>query len=160
MTSYQNMPPHSRVWVYQSDRELKPEEISFLNQRTAEFIASWSAHKMPLSSFFEVRHNRFLILMVDEQQAAASGCSIDKSVAFIKEMGQHLNINFFDRFNFAYREGEQIKNCNREEFARLVNLRTITDDTIVFNNLVATKKELESSWEIKLKDSWHRDLVR
>jgi hypothetical protein len=30
----------------------------------------------------------------------------------------------------------------------------ITPDTIYFNNLVATKQELETNWMVPVKDSW------
>ncbi|MDZ7936146.1 MAG: hypothetical protein U5M51_14505 [Emticicia sp.] len=39
---------------------------------------------------------------------AASGCSIDASTRWFKELGDALNIDFFDRSQ-AYFEGDEIK---------------------------------------------------
>jgi hypothetical protein len=35
----------------------------------------------------------------------------------------------------------------------------ITDETVVFNNLVDTKEAFEKNWEISLGESWHKQLV-
>jgi len=106
----------------------------------------------------EVRYNRFLILIVDEGQAGASGCSIDKSVHFMQHLEQEFNINLFDRFNLAYREGDSILSAPRHEFEELIKQRGINQQTIVFNNLVQNLAELESKWEVPFKDSWHQQL--
>ena len=45
------------------------------------------------------------------------------------------------------------------EFEKLFSQGILHDNSIVFNNLIITKKELESNWEIPLKDSWHKNLV-
>src|ERR1700749_5003601 len=94
----------SRVWIYQSDRELYEDEVKQLHEILNKFAAEWTAHNHQLKAKAEIRYNRFLILIVDESQAGASGCSIDKSVNFIKRLEQEFNIILLDRFNLAYRE--------------------------------------------------------
>src|SRR6185312_16880484 len=106
----------------------------------------------------EVRYNRFLILIVDENQAGASGCSIDKSVNFMKQVEQQYGINLFDRFNMAYREGEKVLSAPRHEFEELLRSGKINSQTIVFNNLVQDLQQLENKWEVPFKDSWHPQL--
>jgi len=106
----------------------------------------------------EIRYNRFLILIVDESQAGASGCSIDKSVNFIKKLEQEFGINLLDRFNLAYREGEKVLSAPRDEFEDLLRSGKIHSNTIVYNNLVQNLEQLESKWEVPFKDSWHNQL--
>jgi hypothetical protein len=96
--------------------------------------------------------------VVDESQAGASGCSIDKSVRFMKELEVQYNINLFDRFNLAYKQDNIIRSVPRNQFEELIKAGTITQNTIVFNNLVQTLAELETKWEVPLKDSWHIQL--
>ena len=36
----------------------------------------------------------------------------------------------------------------------------ITGDTLLFNNLVATKAELEQNWIIPVKDSWLKTRIK
>jgi hypothetical protein len=149
---------HSRVWIYQSDKELTDEQASGLLTLLNKFAAEWTAHNHQLKAKAEVRYNRFLILIVDESQAGASGCSIDKSVNFMKRLEQEFGINLFDRFNFAYREGSEVLSAPRHQFEELLKSGKINTNTIVFNNLVQDLRQLETKWEVPFKDSWHVQL--
>jgi hypothetical protein len=149
---------HSRVWVYQSDKELTDKQASELLEILNKFAAEWTAHNHQLKAKAEIRYNRFLILIVDESQAGASGCSIDKSVNFMKQIEQHYGIQLFDRFNFAYREGEHVLSAPRHQFEELLKSGKIDSNTTVFNNLIHTLGDLETKWEVPFKDSWHPQL--
>ncbi|MEO6851164.1 MAG: ABC transporter ATPase [Mucilaginibacter sp.] len=149
---------HSRVWIYQSDKELSAEQSVQILDQLNDFASEWTAHNHQLKAKAEVRYNRFLILVVDESQAGASGCSIDKSVNFMKKLEQQFGINLFDRFNFAYRDGEKVLSAPRHEFEELLKSGTLNTDSIVFNNLVQNLDELQTKWEVPFKDSWHIQL--
>ncbi|GGH04187.1 ABC transporter ATPase [Mucilaginibacter phyllosphaerae] len=151
---------HSRVWVYQSDRKLTDAETLQAQVLLDNFTTGWTAHNHQLLARAEIRYNRFLILFVDESQAGASGCSIDKSVNFMKQLEQHFGINLFDRFNLAYRDGEEVVSVPRQQFEELLKAGKINTETIVFNNLAQTITELQTKWEVPFKDSWHIQLFR
>ena len=148
----------SRVWIYQSDKELTDEQAAGLHVLLNKFAAEWTAHNHQLKAKAEVRYNRFIILVVDESQAGASGCSIDKSVNFLKRIEQEFGISLFGRFNFAYRDGEKVLSAPRHQFEKLLKEGKINNNTIVFNNLVPTLADLETKWEVPFKDSWHPQL--
>jgi hypothetical protein len=149
---------NSRVWVYQSDKKLSDSEAQQIQIQLDNFAKSWTAHNNQLKANGEIRYNRFLILIVDEGQAGASGCSIDKSVHFIKHLEQQFNINLLDRFNLAYREGNEVLSVPRHDFEELLKQGSIDSNTIVFNNMVQNLKELQTKWEVPFKDSWHIQL--
>ncbi|MFD0794343.1 ABC transporter ATPase [Mucilaginibacter litoreus] len=148
----------SRVWIYQADRELTAAEVQQIKVLLDSFTRSWTAHNNQLLAKAEVRYNRFLILIVDESQAGASGCSIDKSVNFMKQIEQQFGISLFDRFNLAYREGDKVLSASRHQFEELIKQGKIGTDTIVFNNLAQNLTELQHKWEVPFKDSWHIQL--
>jgi hypothetical protein len=150
----------SRVWIYQADKKLTDQEVLLIQQELDKFATGWTAHNNQLKAKGEVRYNRFLILIVDESQAGASGCSIDKSVHFMKQIEQHFNINLFDRFNLAYRDGEEILSLPRHAFEDMLKQGKINTETIVYNNMVQNLTELESKWEVPFKNSWHIQLFR
>jgi len=159
MDQYDNLSPQSRVWIYQSNRPLSEEETNALNIELADFAASWTSHNQQLHSFAKVYHQHFIVLMVDETQAGASGCSIDKSVHFIQRLQQKHNLNLMDRMCFAYRAGTDIKLASAAEFNALFAAGEINKDSQVFDNLIKTKADLETEWEKKLADSWHMRFV-
>ncbi len=147
--------PASKVWIYQSDRELSVSETTQLEILLQQFTQTWTAHNQQLKAAAQIAFNRFIILLVDENQAGASGCSIDKSVRFIKDVEIQFNINLFDRFNTAYFDGEEIKTANREQFENLLREGKVNVETIVFNNMVATLADLQTKWQVPFKNSWH-----
>jgi len=151
---------NSRVWVYQSDRKLTDAEVNEIKQHLDNFTTGWTAHNNQLKAVAEIKYNRFLILIVDENQAGASGCSIDKSVHFIKQLETAYNINLLDRFNLAYRKGNEVLSAPRHDFEALIKEGNINTDTIVFNNMVQNLKELQTKWEVPFKESWHIQLFR
>lgn len=149
---------NSRVWIYQSDRILSPEEVKQIQEKLDGFTSQWLAHGHELLALAEIRYNQFIIISVDEQQVGATGCSIDKSVNLMKQIEQELNINLFNRFALAYRDREGIQTVNRNDFEKLIETRIITPETIVFNNLVTTRKELATNWEVAFRNSWHAQI--
>lgn len=145
-----------RVWIYQADRFLSDEEVAHIEQLAQEFVGSWTAHGSALDGKASMRHNLFLILEVDEEQAGVTGCSIDKSVHFVKKLESLFGVGFFDRMKVAFEDTDNsIKLVSRTEFADLVKSGIVSPGTKVFNNVVQTAEELASNWYIDFKDSWH-----
>jgi hypothetical protein len=159
MSTYRELPDHTRVWVYQSNRELTDSEVIDMRNRSAVFAGQWAAHGSRLRAAIEVFYNRFLVVFVDEDQAEASGCSIDSSVQFVRDLEVSHNISLMDRMLLAYKQGDEIKVEKMADFEQLMEHGNITEQTIVFNNLVSTKADFESSWEVQLKDSWHARML-
>lgn len=150
-----NVSENSRVWIYQSSRFFNAEEESRILNRLEAFVSEWQAHGSRLVAAVEIKYHLFIILSVDEEQAPATGCSIDRSVNLMKDIEHQFDIKLFDRFQMAYRDVSEIKLCSRNQFAALINSGVISHDTIVFNNLVHTRKALQTDWEIPLYQSWH-----
>jgi hypothetical protein len=151
---------NSRVWIYQSDKKLTDELAQQIQQRLDAFATQWTAHNNQLKAKAEIRYNRFLILIVDETQAGASGCSIDKSVHFMQNLEREFNINLFDRFNLAYKQADEVLSLPRHGFEDLLKQGAINTNTTVYNNLVQNLTELNTKWEVPFKDSWHIQLFR
>lgn len=159
MVSYDVLSDNTKVWIYQSDRPFAQENIPAIRAKIQEFIKNWVSHSNQLKAFGDLYHDRFIVLMVDESNANASGCSIDESVRFLQGLGAEFGVDLFDRMNFSYKTEDGIKSAHREEFIELYKMGLITDETVVFNNLVATKEAFEKKWEVSLGKSWHKQLI-
>lgn len=153
-----NFSENSRVWIYQADRNLAPEELTAVQERLSDFTATWEAHGKVLKAAATIQYNRFIIFMVDEVQASVTGCSIDKSVALLKTIEQEFNLSLFDRMQLAYRDEHGIQVCSKATFESLIATGLVTENTVVFNNLVQTYAALQNEWEIPAKESWHSTL--
>lgn len=152
-------PDSTRVWIYLSDRPVPADSQDLLREQLANFAHNWVSHNRQLRAYADLLHERFVVLMVDESQAGASGCSIDKSVAFLKYLEETYRLRLFDRMLFAYRQGDEIRVASRDEFARLYADGQIDDNTLVFDNLVHNKADFDRAWLKPLKDSWHARMV-
>jgi hypothetical protein len=73
----------------------------------------------------------------------------------MKEIEMKFNLNHFDRFRIAFKIDEEVINCSREEFEAMIKSGRVNQNTLVFNNLINSRHELQTAWEIPLKDSWH-----
>lgn len=144
----------SRVWLYQSERELSEKEIEFLKSSLKDFCISWTAHDKALKADCEILHGRFILLTVDETQTDASGCSIDKSVRKLKELSNEMNLDFFNRMELAYLEGENVKTLPISQIKDALNEGKISEDTLFFNTLVKDLRELRENFKQPLKEHW------
>jgi hypothetical protein len=155
-----NFSPDSKIWIYQADRLLSEAEATTVNEKVALFAAQWISHNRDLKAMGACAHQLFLILMVDESQADASGCSIDKSVRFVKEMEDELGVSFFNRLKFSFLdENKNIQIVDKQLFKQFFLDKKISNDTFVFDTLVQNKKEFDNFFVKKLGESWHKRMV-
>jgi len=156
---FNDLPGHARVWIYQSERILSDEEVQEIKKIAENFVGEWTAHQQTLRAGFEIFHNIFLVLAVDENHNDASGCSIDKSVHFMRTLENRFGISLFDRFSIAFRKDEKIHVKSLNDFLKMFKDEKLTDSLPVFNNLVFKKSDLETNWEIPLKESWIKSRI-
>ncbi|HTL80139.1 MAG TPA: ABC transporter ATPase [Bacteroidia bacterium] len=160
MNTFDQMPLHSRCWIYQSNRDLTDIEVAEIKKKAAMFLIDWNSHGNVMMASIDVLHNRFVVVLADEEAARASGCGIDKSVRFVQQLGEDYHIDFFDRMLVSYRDtAGKIRQVKLQVFEQMMEKKELSGDTIVFNNLVATKEEMMSKWEVPVKKSWHSRMV-
>lgn len=159
MTAIEILPDTSRVWIYQSSRPFTATEAANIEVEVQRFAAQWVSHSRQLQAFGALYHQQFVVLMVDESQAGASGCSIDSSVNFIRFLEGKYGVDFFDRMTFAYQIGEEVKTASKADFKSLYAEGVVNEETLVFDNLVKTKGDFTRSWKKPLAQSWHKRFV-
>lgn len=157
--NYNEMSDTSRVWIYQSDRKFTAPEIDNIQQKIELFLAHWQRHGEDLHASYKIIYQQFIVLLVDENVVPVSGCAIDSSVGLIKDIENDLLVNLTNKLLISYKENDDIKISPLAIFKKQIASKNITEHTIVFNNLVATKKTLETQWEVPLKNSWHKQLL-
>ncbi|GLB51755.1 hypothetical protein NBRC110019_07940 [Neptunitalea chrysea] len=152
---FDSLPEHSRIWIYQCNRSLTEEELSAIEEKTKVFLNNWAAHGAQLEASFLTKYKRFLIIAINQDTQAATGCSIDDSVNFIQSLEKEYNIDLMDKMNVSYKQGEFIAYKPLADFKKMAKSKSVSLKTIVFNNLVTNKYEFENSWEVPASDSWH-----
>ncbi len=152
---FENLPAESKVWIYQSNRKFSDAEFAEIESSLKEFLDSWAAHGHPLEASYQLRYNRFIIIAVNPEMQAATGCSIDASVQFIQDLEKKYNVDLLDKMNVTFKLGEHIAHKPLAEFKKMAKEKAVSENTIVFNNLVNTVGEWNEFWEVPANESWH-----
>jgi len=157
--NYKDLADHSRVWIYQSNREFTQDEVNTLQQKLNNFLVGWATHGSALHGAATVLYNRFIVLFVDEQLVAASGCSIDSSVHFVQQLENEYKVQLMDRMQIAFRQNGAVQTLHMNDFRTAVENGTLDASTVVFNNLITNKKDFINAWEVTMENSWHKQLL-
>lgn len=146
----------SRVWVYQANREFSDNEEEEITSKIKSFISTWKVHGKDLKASYQIKYNQFIIIAVDEDFNEVSGCSIDASVNLILKLEQSLKLDLTNKLNVSFKDDDNINVVSLLDFKNFVKQQKITENTVVFNNMVATKGDFESKWEVPAISSWHK----
>ncbi len=156
LVDFNSLVGSSKIWIYQSNREFSELEIEVINAKLRDFVSNWKRHGDELRASFDIRHKQFIILAVDEAYNNVSGCSIDASTHIFKQFESEFQIDLFNKLNTAFKDGEHINVVSLGDFQKFVNDRKIDSNTVVFNNTITIKEELDTSWEVSAIESWHQ----
>jgi len=152
---FEEMPKSARIWIYQANRKMTHDEVATANELLTSFVENWAAHSTPLKASYQLKYSRFIILAVDQEYHAASGCSIDASVKIIQDLEKKFGIDLLDKMNVTYKTGEFIAHKSLIDFKKMAKEKAVNANTVVFNNLVNTIEEFEEFWEVPAGESWH-----
>lgn len=146
MIPFDQLNRDAKVWSYQSDRLLTDTEVQWINEQLEPFLQEWAAHGTKLKAYGEVFNHAHLVLAVDESDHNASGCSIDTSVRFIKQLEKELQLSFFNRLKMlTLSEGKYV-------YVNYADLSGLPQETLVFNNTVSNVGEFKDSWKVPVKN--------
>jgi len=155
LIDFKDLPDNSRIWIYQCNRSFSATELEEVTSGLNTFLTQWTAHGSDLKAGFEIRYNRFIIIGLDQSQASASGCSIDASVHYIQNLEKKYKVDLLDKMNVSYKQGEYIAYKDLKDFKKMAKEHAVSKNTVVFNNLVATKQDYMAHWEVPASESWH-----
>ncbi len=144
----------SRVWIYQSSRLFLMSEAFEMEDMLNVFVSTWKSHGDEVKGYANLFFGQFIVLIADESATGVSGCSTDSSVRLIKEIEQKYNVQMFERQTLAFIVKVKIQLLPLSQLNYAVENNFINADTLYFNNLVQTKKELLEKWIIPAKESW------
>ena len=146
--------PQSRVWIYQASRLFTLSEALEIEDLLQAFADSWTSHGDKVKGSAQLFFGQFIVLMADETASGVSGCSTDSSVRLIKTIEEKTGANLFDRQNMAFVVKDKIQLLPLSQMQYSIENGFVNGGTLYFNNLVATKSELENNWIVPVKDSW------
>lgn len=155
----EDLAPNSRVWIYTIDRAVEPEELTLMDQAIKAFVQSWTSHNRQLRGYGGIVFDRVIILAVDENAANASGCSIDKSVHFLTELGVKYGFDPFNRWIFGLFSDGKLLFYSRERLKEAHAQGLVKDETLCLDNMVDNLQDLREHWQKPFGRSWIKRVV-
>ncbi len=148
LKSFDDLPDHSRIWIYMANRLFSVEEQTLVQASLEQFVGSWAAHGNDLAASARIEYAQIIVIALDERQAQATGCSIDKQFQLIQAIEKKFNISLLDRMNIALLKGSAL------ELIRVSDLDSSQKDRIILDNTIQDLASFRNSWQIPAHESW------
>lgn len=148
-----------RVIIYPASRPFTAKESKVITEKLYDFLSTWAAHGKPLSSSFKIEKNQFIVVCVDEDKEAASGCSIDALGSVMREIDQEFSLGLFDRMKASYVENGEVKTMKLQDFKQALKSGEISRDIEVFDFSKNTYIAFLSDFLLPLNRSWAATII-
>lgn len=149
--------PAARLWFYNIPRELTEEEIHFFEKSRAAFLPTWNTHGKTNQGDVWLIEDRMIIVLGWNDVEPISGCSIDKSVAFIRQLMDDFQMDLMDRMWVYYQKDGQWLQAKIHQFWAMRKANEISDDTLILDTTITDYSQFDQ-WIKKLGDSWHAQM--
>ncbi len=144
----------AKVWVYPSSRKFYPQEIEGIKKELEDFTTEWKLEDENFKASYKLIYNRFIVFYAAEDTELKNE-DIDKQVAFILGLQEKYSVELLDKMNVCFKQGEFVQYKDLKDFKKMLKQKSVSPKTIVFDNLIQTKGELENHWEVPITESWY-----
>ena len=144
----------ARVWVYQASKTLTPQQEDAISKTLSAFTDQWAAHNQPLLSSFKILYSQFIVLATDESFNEASGCSIDTATRVFQQVEIENQLGLFDRTQVAFLINNKVVVLPLQQLSKKKEEGVWNSETLVFNNVINTKRDLSVNWIIPAQQTW------
>ena len=152
--AHENLGEESRVWIYPSSRKFYPQELDGLKQQITDFVTNWKSQDENCKASYQLLYERFIVFYVDENTVIQNS-DIDAQVSFIFQLQQEYEVELLDKMNVCFKQGEFVQYKEVKDFKKLIKNKSVNAKTVVFDNLVQTKYDLDNFWEVPITESWY-----
>ena len=158
--AYNSLPENSKVWVYPSNRKSYPNEIEEIEVKIKAFIENWKSEDENFKASYQFLYQRFIVFIVDVDTVALTNEDIDTSVSFILSLQETYDVSLLDKMNVCFKQGEFVQYKELKDFKKLLKNKALTGKSIIFDNLISIKQDLDNHWEMPIEESWYNRFLR
>lgn len=153
LVDFNQLENNAKVFLYPSNKKFYPELLEEINIKVKDFVSEW-CHKNNIDAGFEIKYQRFIIIAINTNQPITTSI-IDELVSFVFKLQLDHDIELLDKLNVCFKQGEYVQYKDVKEFKKLIKNKSVNKNTIVFDNLINTKGELATDWELPAEDTWY-----
>lgn len=154
LSSFDALPADARVWIYKSATPLSAGQQAMIRERGTAFTGAWRSHGQVVVGALEVLNDHLIALGADIKDMRICGGAIDASTRLVKELERDLGLQLTDRMVVVYEKDGVLHTCRVPELEGLVKEGRLTGDTIVYDDLVATKGDMDARFRTPMRNTW------
>lgn len=155
LVPFETLSESAKTWVYPASRKFYKDELETVENEIKNFITTWKEEDVDFKASYQFLYNRFVIILAEDPDGKLTNQDLDKVVTFIFKLQSEYDVELLDRMNVCFKQGEFVQYKEIKEFKKLLKNKSVCDKTIVFDNLIQTKEELEHFWEVPITESWY-----
>lgn len=151
---FKDMPETSKIWIYQSSREITKSEEVQIKTDIENFVNNWTAHSEKLAASFQIKYHYFIIISVDISVNDTTGCSQDALFREIQSIEKRYDLSLLDREKMAFFIDKKVQIMPLNEIKSHIKNGNINTQSIFFNNLSPFLGDLNDKWMISAGETW------
>ncbi len=146
---FNSLPETSKIYIYPSSRKFYVDEFPVIQERINLFLKEFES----INIFFEIKYQRFILVFISDETPLSMEQN-DQLVSFIFNLEKEFEVSLIDKVNVFFKQGEYVQLKEIPDFKKLIKNKGVSKKTIVFDNLIHTKREFECCWETPATNSW------
>lgn len=149
LVACKDLTAESKVIIYPGNRKFYPKEMPILREKLDSFCSKLEGVELGC----DIEYERFLIFMISE----ATPLDLENQnllVDFVLSLEKTFEISLLDKVNVCFKQGQYVQLKEIPAFKLLIKNKGVSKKTVVFDNMITTKFEYDSSWEVPAGESW------
>jgi hypothetical protein len=155
LVPFESLTETAKVWVYPASRKFYKNETAEVEEKIKNFMLQWKAEDPSFKASYQFLYDRFVIVSAEDSETPLTNSDLDQVVGFILQLQTEYELELLDRMNVCFKQGEFVQYKEIKEFKKLLKNKSVSNKTIVFDNLIQTKEEFTHFWEVPITESWY-----
>ncbi len=159
LKDYALLEENAKVWIYPSSKKIYPNQLEEFQTKVAAFLENWQQDTQDIPCAYELKYNRILVIFTSPDISIKTP-AINSLNLFIAELEATFDTVLMDKMNPCFKQGPYVQYKDLKSFKKLIKDKAVNKKTVVFDNMVHTKGDYETYWEIPAEDSWYGHLFK
>ena len=139
---FQNLHPHSKIWLYISSVSIDSLTKKNISSLFKDFVVEWKSHGQPVNGQLKFIKDNLLVVGADYFPDGMCGRAVDAQVRFINQINEEFNLDLLNRTNIALVQQDSIVVHNYNNLDDLIKKGSVNKST-VYCNTFSTKNSDE-----------------
>ncbi len=144
----------AKTWVYTSSVKITDNQKQQIVCLSDQFLSNWESHGNKVFGYVEVIEDHFVLIAADPKGDTLCGRAVDANISFIKEVQEVTGLNLTDRMVVVYKQHGKLVSTDFNTIKQEIKLGVIAQDSIIYNPLVTTVKEYNTSFKQEPESCW------